>query len=109
MMSVVREHVNMADDGDVDEAETLWDEVTAETEDDVVGLVVSFTMVQAFRLLIGGTLPNEEGEEPSPQRAEHSNWEVFMLTALGYIAFSLEFLRMKHNIRNATYQRLVNQ
>lgn len=110
MMSVVREHVNMADDGELDEAETLWDEVTAETEDDVVGLVVSFTMVQAFRLLIGGTLPNEEGEEPSPERAEHTNWQVFMLSGLGYVAFSIEFMRMKHNIRgHQTYQRFINQ
>jgi hypothetical protein len=58
----VRNKVSMSDDGRVDEFEKLWNEATAETEDDVMSLTVSFLLVQAVRFAVFGRLPNPEGE-----------------------------------------------
>merc|ERR1719329_1413255 len=58
----IRERIALGD-GREDEFETLWDEETEEAENDVMGLALSFTAVQSIRFLIGGFLPNIEGEE----------------------------------------------
>merc|ERR1719162_2189185 len=48
-------------DGVVDEYEKLWNEDVIETENDVVDLCISFLVVQEFRFLINGSLPDVEG------------------------------------------------
>merc|ERR1712137_1018518 len=51
-----------------DEVETIfereWDLQTAEAEDKVLGLTLSFTFTQALRFTLSGVLPNPEGMEP---------------------------------------------
>jgi len=81
----VRDAVALGDDGKVDECEEKWDEATEETEDDVVGLCVSFVTVQWLRFCISGQLPNEEGEEPESMLSSHSNGEVVALFMAGII------------------------
>eukprot|EP00405_Crypthecodinium_cohnii_P014542 CAMPEP_0206444642 /NCGR_PEP_ID=MMETSP0324_2-20121206/15028_1 /ASSEMBLY_ACC=CAM_ASM_000836 /TAXON_ID=2866 /ORGANISM="Crypthecodinium cohnii, Strain Seligo" /LENGTH=548 /DNA_ID=CAMNT_0053912693 /DNA_START=189 /DNA_END=1835 /DNA_ORIENTATION=+ len=90
----IRDSYARGDDGIVDKFETLWDEVTEETEDDVIGLAVSFLAAQAFRFWVGGILPNEEGEEPEESQSSHSNSQVLVLYAIGIILVGLDFLRM---------------
>ena len=41
----------------------MWDDECEEAENDVMGLAVSFTTVNALRFFISGCLPNEEGKE----------------------------------------------
>jgi len=94
VMDHVRDSVARGDDGKVDKSEELWDEVTEETEDDVIGLAVSFLVVQTLRLLVGGTLPNAEGEESEEGSSSHSNWQVLMLVVIGTSFVLVEVLRM---------------
>lgn len=61
--NVAREKISLADDGEIDEFEEMWAEETAETENDVMALCISWLIIQAVRLFILGTLPNTEGED----------------------------------------------
>lgn len=81
-------------DGDRNANEELWDDVTEETEDDVVSLAASFCFVQAMRFLIGGTLPNAEGEEPEDVITHHKQWQCIALCSLGLGLGILEALRV---------------
>jgi len=90
-----REKLN-AGDGKVDACEEAWDEETEETEDDVVGLVVSFMVVQTLRFLIGGWLPNSEGEDPEALQSKHSDFQVLLLFSAGLIFAILEVLRLMY-------------
>jgi FtsH-binding integral membrane protein len=59
----VRERWALADDGAKSEWEEMWDEETEEAENDVMGLTVSFLLVNALRFGITDCLPNQEGAE----------------------------------------------
>lgn len=78
-----RDRVSKGDDGKVDEAEMLWDEETEETEDDVVGLCISFLLIQIIRFHIGGILPNSEGEEEGEPK--HKTSESLKLFGTGLV------------------------
>jgi len=81
-------------DGKEDECEKSWNEEAAETENDVIGLTSSFMVVQAFRLLIGGTLPNAEGEEPEGIESSHSDFQAWLLCSIGLIFVVMEVVRI---------------
>ena len=66
----------MSDDGEVDEYERMWSEFTEEGENDVMGLSISFMMVQVIRFGISGIFPNTEGAESEADRGEHPVWQV---------------------------------
>lgn len=57
-------------------------------ENDAVGLGVSFPLASALRFLIGGKLPNAEGEEEPDELQEHNGTQVFYLfvVALAFAA-----------------------
>lgn len=59
----IREKIMMSDDGKKDEFEEMWDDETKEAENDVMGLTLSFTMINAVRFMLTGCLPNQEGQE----------------------------------------------
>lgn len=59
----VREHIAHMDDDGKDEFEELWDEECEVSENDVMGLTLSFVTVSALRFMITGCLPNQEGKE----------------------------------------------
>lgn len=59
-----REHIAMADDGEKDACEELWDDSVEETEEDVRALTLSFLTVQWLRFAIFGVLPSAEGDLP---------------------------------------------
>lgn len=94
----VREKVALGDDGEEDEFEKMWDEETEETEDDVLGLTISFTVVQIFRMIITGVLPNEEGEVEG-QEMTYGYWQVFLLIAFGVAIFALHIIRTMPQFR----------
>lgn len=62
MSDKMRAKIALGDDGEEDDFEIIWDEGTEETENDVLGLTMSFLCTQVIRLLIWGKLPNDEGE-----------------------------------------------
>lgn len=90
----IRETVSVMGDGKKDAHECLWDEVTEETEDDIIGLTVSFCFVIGMRYFISGVLPNEEGEEPMNEECCHSNWQSFLLLAVGLVTVGMEAVRL---------------
>jgi len=77
-----------------DAFEEKWDEQTEETEDDVIGLAVSFCLVQSLRFAIGGYLPNSEGEEPEAVMLTHTNIQCIALFCVGYALVAAEVLRI---------------
>lgn len=93
LTQAIRTRVAMRD-GNEDECEKSWNEEAAETENDVIGLVASFMVVQAFRLLIGGTLPNAEGEEPEAVFSSHSDFQVWLLCSIGLMFVVIEVVRI---------------
>lgn len=62
----MRELVALGDDGEKDPFETMWDEETEEAENDVMSLTLSFMTVNAWRFVIIGCMPNNEGKEEAP-------------------------------------------
>lgn len=78
----IRERISMGDDGEKDEFEELWDEETEEAENDVFGLTLSFTMINAMRFLISGCLPNQEGKEEECPIEEFTFHHTFYQKAL---------------------------
>eukprot|EP00418_Pyrodinium_bahamense_P094336 CAMPEP_0179037912 /NCGR_PEP_ID=MMETSP0796-20121207/14367_1 /TAXON_ID=73915 /ORGANISM="Pyrodinium bahamense, Strain pbaha01" /LENGTH=535 /DNA_ID=CAMNT_0020734223 /DNA_START=9 /DNA_END=1616 /DNA_ORIENTATION=+ len=89
-----RTHVALADDGEIDEAERAWHEETEETENDVIGLAVSFVIVQMLRFAISGELPNVEGEESEEAESSHSDLATFGLLVAGVAFAILEGIRI---------------
>mmetsp|Transcript_36643 Transcript_36643/g.103354 ORF Transcript_36643/g.103354 Transcript_36643/m.103354 type:complete len:582 (-) Transcript_36643:84-1829(-) len=81
----VREHVALADDGVKDKCEEAWDKETEETEDDIIGLAVSFIFAQTLRYFVSGELPDAEGNEPDKRLSGHSNLEVLLLVGMSVI------------------------
>lgn len=89
----IRERVALGDDGIKDELETKWDDETEETEDDVIGLAVSFIAAQSVRFMVGGRLPNPEGEESEATRAGHSFYQIGLLIGIGICCMVFDILR----------------
>jgi len=89
----VREAVALGDDGVEDISEKMWDEETEETEDDVVGLAVSFLVVQTVRFAVGGSLPNAEGQESAAAMEQHTGFQIMSLMGTGVVFAVLEVLR----------------
>jgi len=84
--------IALGDDGQEDEFEKIWDEETEETEDDVLGLTLSFTVVQIFRFVITGYLPNEEGELEGVE-ITYKLWQSAVLAAAGIGWFVIHIIR----------------
>jgi len=94
----VRETIS-GDDGDKDVFEELWDSECEESENDVMGLALSFTTVNALRFLITGCLPNQEGKEEGCGSEEflyeHTMSEKVALVGLGLVfAFGVFVIRV---------------
>jgi len=87
----LREIVIFGDDGKKDDMELMWDEETEETEDDVMGLSVSFMTVQVARFAIIDILPNEEGEVEGEQTYTFS--QAGQLIFFGISVFALHVIR----------------
>lgn len=81
----MRKIVALSDDGVEDECEKKWDEETKETEDDIIGLAVSFIFAQTLRYFISGELPDAEGNEPDAMLSAHSNSEVLSLVGISVL------------------------
>jgi len=90
---VIRTKAALAD-GYMDECEKNWDAEAAETENDVTGLAASFMVIQALRLLIGGTLPNAEGQEPDDVAAGHTDLQVWLLCTAGLLFVVIDVVRI---------------
>ncbi|CAE7450579.1 scn4aa [Symbiodinium pilosum] len=104
-----REVVIYADDGKKDVLEEDWDEATEETEDDVMGLTMSFLLVQTIRLWATGSLPNEEGKMPKGSHTSDLQAALFMIVGI-LIAFA-SYVRTvyfpNYHGRNAVWLRLI--
>jgi len=64
----------------------MWDEETEETEDDVMGLKISFLASQAIKMCITGMLPNAEGGEREGTTHDNTQTLFLLLIAFGLIA-----------------------
>lgn len=84
-----REKVSLGDDGVVDKYEMLWDEETEESENDVIGLALSFLTVQAVRFSISGVFPNEEGEESPLETMSHTYGELALFLGFAILCIGL--------------------
>jgi len=76
-------------DGDMDEFEQGWDEETEEAENDVMGLVISFTMVQSNRFAVNSNLPNSEGAEEPEFLRNHTNQQIWLIFGFGLLFLAL--------------------
>merc|ERR1712151_206339 len=96
----IRYKVSMGDDGEEDEFEEMWDEETEECENDVMGLTLSFNLMQACRFLITSVLPNQEGEVPRAKLVEHGGnvqvMELYGVAAISIVVMLYMFIRMPH-------------
>lgn len=91
MYDKVRDVVMLGDDGVKDEMEMMWDEETEETEDDVMGLAVSFMTVQVARFGIINVLPNEEGEVEGEMA--YTLGQAGAVVGFGVFIFALHVIR----------------
>lgn len=99
----IRERISLGDDGEKDRFETLWDEETEEAENDVMGLAISFTIVNAVRYSISHCLPNQEGKEEgckvNGQEDEHFlfhhtySQKCMLIGAVGVVTFVIYLIR----------------
>lgn len=80
----LRWKVAMAD-GETSEFEEKWDEETEEAENDIMGLTLSFNMIQVVRYANSNYLPDEEGQEPMDILAGHTPLEIHRLWASAVI------------------------
>jgi len=87
----IRLKVSLADDGEEDDYEKLWSRETADSENDVMGLTLSFQMVQCARFLICGHLPNQEGEEPWPVLIGHTGNQARELLVVAAFCVAVVF------------------
>lgn len=81
---------------DKDEFEKSWDKNAEESENDVIGLTLSFISVQAVRFWIGGDLPDKEGHEEDPSSHSYFQIAVLFMAGLGILcsAAVLFYFRM---------------
>lgn len=84
LFSRLRQWVALQDDGEVDEYEEAWEEEASEVEDEVAGFSLSFLTCQALRYMIGGVLPDKEGEEEEHAH-DHSGSQVLQLGGAGLL------------------------
>lgn len=94
MTNFIRDRVSKADDGFEDPYEDMWDDFTQETEDDVMGLTLSFLVVQCVRgMIVAGSsaLPNVEGEMDLTEL--HPTWlQADLLMIVGFVFSFLSVL-----------------
>jgi len=86
-----RRRIALGDDGEIDQYERMWDEETIESENDVMGLTLSFQTVQAIRFAIGGALPKQEGGEEWAVLTGHSGNQARLLLFVGLVFAALVF------------------
>jgi len=87
----------LSDDGVQDDYELAWDEETADAENDVMGLALSFTLIQALRWYISGVLANVEGEEEGPGEFAHTKHEIGLLLGAGMFFLALTWVCLVHH------------
>eukprot|EP00405_Crypthecodinium_cohnii_P014142 CAMPEP_0206460604 /NCGR_PEP_ID=MMETSP0324_2-20121206/24843_1 /ASSEMBLY_ACC=CAM_ASM_000836 /TAXON_ID=2866 /ORGANISM="Crypthecodinium cohnii, Strain Seligo" /LENGTH=617 /DNA_ID=CAMNT_0053932323 /DNA_START=160 /DNA_END=2013 /DNA_ORIENTATION=- len=75
--------------------EEKWDEETEEAENDIMGLTLSFNLIQAVRFWDTSYLPNTEGDEPMDILASHTRIQIQRLWGLAVI-FALCLFTMNY-------------
>lgn len=70
----------------------LYEEEVFDSEEDIVGVAVSFLVVQALRQYLSGHLPNNFGVEEEKEDYMHTPGEAYSLLACGFL--SLVLLKM---------------
>jgi len=87
-----------AGDGEKDEKEKSWDRACEDAENDVMGLTLSFNLVQALRFTITSALPGQDGKEPQEILHDHTLAQAAQLLGCGMCCIPvmvIMFLRMK--------------
>lgn len=103
---LVRYKITMRD-GEEDEFEEIWRERTAETEDEVIALAVSFSIVQMLRFGVSGHLPNAAGEDPEGFNL-HSNSSCALLLLVGLVPGVADVVRVLYTRNAKTFTRIVS-
>lgn len=106
---LIRNKVALGDDGEIDEAEEMWQEETVEVEDDVIGLAISFLFIQAVRYQVGASLPDVEGEDED----KHGITQVVLLFAIGMgmmflLLLKAQYLPVRDARKNAQLGNIVS-
>jgi len=82
----------IAKDNKKDEREKLWIHHTKETEDDVIGLCISFLIVQVLRFIICGVMPDVEGED-GEGTPDHTIFDSLYLIGIGMVWIAARLVR----------------
>jgi len=97
----------MMRDGEEDEFEEIWRERVAETEDEVIALAVSFSIVQMLRFGISGHLPNASGEDQERFNL-HTNSSCALLLLVGLVPGVADVVRVMCTRSANTFVRIVS-
>jgi len=81
----MRDKIALGDDGEYDEFEKKWVAESAEAENDVMGLTLSFNLTQALRFAVCGHLPDQEGQETWEEIQAHTAPQMFGLWGAGFV------------------------
>mmetsp|Transcript_30040 Transcript_30040/g.48452 ORF Transcript_30040/g.48452 Transcript_30040/m.48452 type:complete len:499 (+) Transcript_30040:2-1498(+) len=100
-------HKIMMRDGEEDEFEEIWHERVAETEDEVIALAVSFSIVQMLRFVISGHLPNASGEDAEGFDL-HTNSSCALLLLVGLVPGVADVVRVMCTRSTNTFVRVVS-
>jgi len=96
VFDLIRYKIANSDDGEVDEYEEKWDDETEEAENDVIGISLSFLVVQVLRFSLGGeALPNGEGEEEGATEKNHSAFHIFVMLFVAIASFVVAILVLR--------------
>mmetsp|Transcript_31775 Transcript_31775/g.87786 ORF Transcript_31775/g.87786 Transcript_31775/m.87786 type:complete len:594 (+) Transcript_31775:316-2097(+) len=81
------------------ETKEMWSEETAEAENDLMALSISFTLVQAIRFCIGGVLPAVNGHESPETAFSHTTPQVAILCCSGLLFLVVRFLAIDYDVQ----------
>jgi hypothetical protein len=86
--SKARRSLYLVGDGIISEFEEKEDDLAKETEHDVVGMTISFSLIQVFRFFFDSELPNVEGNPPK-DLASHDAYKRILCLLCSGLLFAL--------------------
>jgi len=104
--SKARRRLYLADDGKTDSFEEAENDLAKETEHDVVGMTISFQLVQVIRFTLDGHLPNAEGVYEHPDAHYHPYRRVLCLIGSALLFALLVIKRPSKMLTGQRHKRI---